>query len=128
MQQVNWHYITRNGNFSSYSRPKPSTNMHKNSSFSNDKFKDSNMNYEKNNNNFHNNINTNFSHSDFNEDTFKINKNENNNSEDYDQFFEIFGIKLYFDDLLILALLFFLYKEEVKDNYLYIVLFLLLFN
>lgn len=46
----------------------------------------------------------------------------------YEQYFEIFGIKLFFDDLLILALLFFLYKEEVKDNYLYIVLFMLLLN
>lgn len=100
--------------------------MHKNSGSSNGNLKYSNMNYEKNNNDFHNNINS--SHSNFNEDTFKIDKNENNNSEDYEQFFEIFGIKLYFDDLLILALLFFLYKEEVKDSYLYIVLFLLLFN
>lgn len=46
----------------------------------------------------------------------------------YDQYFEIFGLKLYFDDLLILILLFFLYKEDVKDNYLYIVLFLLLLS
>lgn len=42
--------------------------------------------------------------------------------------FEIFGIKLFFDDLLILALLFILYKEDVKDSSLYIVLILLLLN
>lgn len=45
---------------------------------------------------------------------------------DYDKCFEIFGLKLYFDDLLILALLFFLYQEEVKDTYLYMALILLL--
>jgi hypothetical protein len=40
---------------------------------------------------------------------------------------EIFGIKLFLDDLIILGILFFLYKEEVKDDMLYIILFLLLF-
>ena len=47
----------------------------------------------------------------------------NNND---DNFFEIFGLKLAFDDLLIIAMLFFLYKEEVNDTYLYIALILLL--
>ena len=42
--------------------------------------------------------------------------------------FEIFGIKLHFDDLLIIALLFFLYQEDVKDTYLYIALILLLLS
>lgn len=51
--------------------------------------------------------------------------NIENNSEEC---FEIFGIKLYFDDLLILTLLFFLYQEEVKDTYLYIALILLLLS
>lgn len=41
--------------------------------------------------------------------------------------FEILGIKLYLDDLIILGLLFFLYQEKVKDEMLYIILFLLLF-
>lgn len=54
----------------------------------------------------------------------------NNNCESenryYEQFFEVFGIKLYFDDLLILALLFFLYKEDSHDDYLYIILIMLL--
>ena len=50
--------------------------------------------------------------------------------DDYDeeQCFEIFGLKLHFDDLLIIALLFFLYQEEVKDTYLYISLILLLLS
>lgn len=51
-------------------------------------------------------------------------------NEDYNnqEVFEIFGLKLHFDDLLIIALLFFLYQEDVKDTYLYIVLILLLLS
>ncbi len=41
--------------------------------------------------------------------------------------FEFNGIKLYNDDLLILLLIYFLYKEKVNDNLLYIALFALLF-
>ncbi len=40
--------------------------------------------------------------------------------------FEILGIKLYLDDLLILGLLFILYNEGVKDEMLFIALVLLL--
>lgn len=42
--------------------------------------------------------------------------------------FEIFGIKLYLDDIIIICLLFFLYQEKVNDEMLYIILFLLLFS
>lgn len=42
--------------------------------------------------------------------------------------FEILGIKLYLDDLMILGILFFLYQQNVKDEMLYIILFLLLFS
>ena len=45
-----------------------------------------------------------------------------------DECFEIFGLKLHFDDLLLIALLFFLYEENVKDTYLYIALILLLLS
>lgn len=41
--------------------------------------------------------------------------------------FEIYGIKLFSDDLLILALIFFLYKENINDTLLLIALFSLLF-
>ena len=51
-----------------------------------------------------------------------------NVSTNEDEFFEIFGLKLHFDDLLIIAILFFLYQEEVKDTYLYIALILLLLS
>lgn len=56
------------------------------------------------------------------------NKNYEQEKENryYEQSFELFGIRLYFDDLLILALLFFLYKEDSHDDYLYIILFMLL--
>ncbi len=39
---------------------------------------------------------------------------------------EISGQKLYLDDLIILCLLFFLYKEDVKDDMLFMLLILLL--
>lgn len=48
--------------------------------------------------------------------------------EDKNTVFEIFGISLEFDDLLILGLLFFLYIEEVDDYGLYIALILLLLS
>lgn len=53
--------------------------------------------------------------------------NSKNNSDNEQAIFEILGIKLYLDDIIILGILFFLYKEEVKDEMLYIILFLLLF-
>ena len=51
----------------------------------------------------------------------------NNNNTDK-PIFELFGIKLYSDDLIILAVLFLLYEQNVKDEMLYIILFLLLFS
>jgi hypothetical protein len=54
-------------------------------------------------------------------------RKSNDKNED-PQFFEIFGMKLYFDDLLIIGLLFFLYTEDVKDQYLFIALILLLLS
>lgn len=41
--------------------------------------------------------------------------------------FEILGIKLFSDDLLVLALIYFLYKENINDTLLLIALFSLLF-
>ena len=42
--------------------------------------------------------------------------------------FEILGIQLYLDDIIILGLLFFLYQEGVQDEMLYIALILLLIS
>ncbi len=52
----------------------------------------------------------------------------NNRLSEEEPIFEIFGIKLHFDDILIIALIFFLYNEGVKDNYLFISLILLLLS
>lgn len=42
--------------------------------------------------------------------------------------FEILGIQLFLDDIIILGLLFFLYQEGVQDEMLYIALILLLLS
>ena len=57
-----------------------------------------------------------------------VSNTKQNKETEAEECFEIFGIKLYFDDLLLVALLFFLYQEEVKDTYLYIALILLLLS
>lgn len=41
---------------------------------------------------------------------------------------ELFGLKLHFDDILLICLIFFLYNEGVKDPYLFISLVLLLMS
>ena len=54
---------------------------------------------------------------------------EQNRSKSADPvWLDLFGIKLYFDDVLILSLLFFLYKEDVKDEGLFLALILLLIS
>ena len=45
-----------------------------------------------------------------------------------DPVLEILGLKLYLDDLIILGLLFLLYKEEVQDEMLFLALILLLLS
>ena len=68
------------------------------------------------------------SDSDFqNENTSQEEKGNNNNSFESKLLLEIHGIKLYTDDLLILLLIFFLYKENINDKLLLISLFSLLF-
>ena len=57
----------------------------------------------------------------------EIPKEKPNISKD-DTLFEIFGIKLYFDDILLICLIFFLYQEGVQDQYLFIALILLLLS
>ena len=47
-------------------------------------------------------------------------------SDEY--FFEIFGLKLYFDDVLIMCLLYFLYTEGIQDQELFLCLILLLIS
>lgn len=57
-----------------------------------------------------------------------IQKKETLKEDDTDTLFEIFGIKLHSDDLLLICLIFFLYKEGVQDQYLFIALILLLLS
>ena len=61
------------------------------------------------------------------------NKNNKKNTEDKknlssEYFFEIFGFHFYFDDILILCILLFLYVEEVKDIELFLCLIFLLLS
>lgn len=56
----------------------------------------------------------------------QVPKKDSSNEPFDNYFFEIFGLKLYFDDIMIICLLFFLYEEGVKDQELFISLILLL--
>lgn len=47
---------------------------------------------------------------------------------DDEEFFNLFGLKLYHDDILLIGLIFFLYQEDVKDQYLFCALILLLLS
>lgn len=86
-------------------------------------------------NNFSGNFNSNssfgnssFGNLHFDENSASKEPEKNNTEHFYDECFEILGLKLHFDDLLIMCILFFLYQEEVKDSYLYIALILLLLS
>lgn len=56
------------------------------------------------------------------------NKKNNSKSNNDNYFFELFGLKLYFDDILLICLIFFLYQEGVRDDELFISLVLLLLS
>lgn len=58
--------------------------------------------------------------------TIETKKNNPKNNDNY--FFELFGLKLHFDDVLLICLIFFLYQEGVKDEELFISLLLLLLS
>ena len=62
------------------------------------------------------------------EESSSTNQNRSALRSDDNVWLDLFGIKLYFDDVLILSLLFFLYKEEVKDEGLFLALVLLLIS
>ena len=52
----------------------------------------------------------------------------NKTKEPEDTYFEILGIKLHYDDILLICLIFFLYKEGVHDEYLFVALIMLLLS
>lgn len=64
--------------------------------------------------------------------TSKFNANvesrKKDNRQDEEILFEIFGLKLYYDDILLICLIFFLYQEGVQDQYLFFALVLLLLS
>ena len=55
-------------------------------------------------------------------------KNSRNNDEKKEPIFDFFGVQLYFDDILLISLIFFLYNEGVQDQFLFISLILLLLS
>ena len=63
-----------------------------------------------------------------------LNSNKSNSSEhsffknDDTVMFELSGIKLYQDDILLICLIFFLYNEGIKDEFLFVALVLLLLS
>lgn len=90
-----------------------------------------NNNYNYSESSFHRNYNySNEEKNNIKEDVSSIDSsnNETRNDETTDQIFEIFGIKLHFDDILIICLLVLLYNEGVKDYSLFISLILLLIS
>ena len=115
-----------NKNDNSNSNLNQNTNINRNSYNSSFRNKSQNNNQNNNHNNNENNYN--------NGNQYKLDTNLRNNTstsqnlDSDEEFFDFFGIRLASDDLLILALLFFLYKEEAKDPYLYISLLLLLLS
>lgn len=56
------------------------------------------------------------------------NKKISESSDEEKPFFNLFGISLYFDDILLICLIFFLYQEGVKDQNLFLALILLLLS
>ena len=129
-----------NNNFNKNNNYHQSNFPHKQNYSSNSNIK--NIEYENNNceNNFHNeknsitnkNSNTISSLLPFNISNFiprnlgPLNININGFMNSDECVFELFGIKLFLDDIIIICILFFLYQENVKDEMLYIILIMLL--
>ena len=94
-----------------------------------------NMPFFYNNNKYYNHHNYSHKRENFKEIKMSDQKHSEQNSkasentrinESSEAFFEIFGLKIYFDDILIMCILFFLYTEKVHDDELFICLILLL--
>lgn len=59
-------------------------------------------------------------------ENFKQKNKSNQNTDKY--LFDLFGLKIFSDDVLLISLIYFLYSEGVKDDGLFIVLILLLLS
>ena len=97
-------------------------NMHSSSTLNNTPLKFSDNSYRKN-------IINNMANSGINNKCNCDKKSEARSNENEDSpLFQLFGINLYFDDILLVCLIFFLYQEGVKDEGLFISLILLLLS
>ena len=77
-------------------------------------------------NNFYKNVN--YEHTQEKENSTQKSIQSSFSSNENDILFEFFGLKIYFDDVLIICILLFLYKEKIQDEYLFIALILLLLS
>ncbi len=59
---------------------------------------------------------------------FRKCEQKNKSNKNYDYLFDLFGLKIYSDDVLLVSLIYCLYSEGVKDDGLFIVLILLLLS
>ena len=111
------------GNY--YNRPYSNKQGYLSNSTDNGNFHNS---LHNNSNKYQDNSSINFdsSHTESDDSNKKNNSKKSNSGSDC--FFELFGLKLYFDDILLICLIFFLYQEGVKDDELFISLILLLLS
>ena len=86
------------------------------------KYKPSTSTYNYSNNNSDDKENTSYNKN----NVIKQNSSYNKDNVKDEYFFDLFGIHLYFDDILLICLIFFLYNEGVKDEGLFMALILLL--
>ncbi len=73
------------------------------------------------------NVNPSFNNLKYN-DNKNDDKYQSNSDSTESPLFQLFGIDLYFDDILLVCLILFLYQEGVKDESLFMALILLLFS
>lgn len=74
------------------------------------------------------NSNTNISRSVIKQNSSDSTEESRSSQNEEPYLFDLFGIKLYFDDILLICLIFFLYNEGVKDEGLFFALILLLLS
>lgn len=123
-------YYPKTGYYSLHKTNKIDSNIDENTCFPSNftgKNQENFINHKTQNENYKNYKNTSYNFDTFNNFS-NLDTATDNIEYNSTECFEIFGLKLHFDDLLIIALLFFLYQEDVKDTYLYIALILLLLS
>ena len=80
-------------------------------------------------NNFENTNNSENTNNFFESKLFEDRNIHNENKQTSNEFlFEILGIKIFFDDILLICILLFLYQEGINDEFLFIALILLLLS